>query len=548
MSRSRQRRRSVPLAVHRPAAEFARALGYRFRKVRRLEEALTHGSYRNDHDVADYERLEFLGDAALGLVVTEAMHFQRPGWPANRRQDTKSEVVSNQSLAGAARSLSLEEGIRVGRGRSAGEAVRSSDRILANVFEAVLGAAYLDGGIPAARGIVGTAFRREFAKLGLRPPAGAEGWWRRSFVRLSTLPRLLVRAMRRLLFSRSSRERSLRYTFASPPLLRAALDGTPETPRRSSGSRRGGRRRGGRSRGGAPRRGRPPAHRTGAPGQQALRFLGRDAMHLVVADALHRDFPDWDEGRLTLARMRLQEREFTTRMCRHWSLEGETAAAEAEAIVGALYLDGRLPAVRRALGQPFREALEDLRNPDLELLDPKTLLQNRLAQSGREAPRYEIRKPGEGARQSGEIAVTLRLENGIETIGRGRGLKEAEKDAAGRALDRLDGGAGPEPARERRSGAQPAAQPVPGRADGSSRPAAGTAGRPDNPKGALQEALVKQEGRLPVYRLIAESGPDHEKNYVVEVLSGQRRLGTGSGRNKRTAEAEAAAAALESGI
>ena len=93
---ARRRRRRAPASDHRPVLEFARGLGYRFRDLELLEEALTHGSYRNDHAVADYERLEFVGDAALGLVVTESMHFQRPNWDGQRRQETKSELVSNQ--------------------------------------------------------------------------------------------------------------------------------------------------------------------------------------------------------------------------------------------------------------------------------------------------------------------------------------------------------------------------------------------------------------------------------------------------------------------
>ena len=59
---------------------------------------------------------------------------------------------------------------------------------------------------------------------------------------------------------------------------------------------------------------------------------------------------------------------------------------------------------------------------------------------------------------------------------------------------------------------------------------------------------MKKEGRLPVYRLISESGPEHEKPYVIEVLAGRRTLGRGVGSSKRKAEAEAAAAALSDGI
>ena len=533
MSRGRGKQRSASGRHHRPAADFAGALGYRFRQVRRLEEALTHGSYRNDHEVADYERLEFLGDAALGLAVTEIMHHEQPGWSGEDRQEAKSALVSNESLAGAAQALALDEGIRVGRGvadKDKKDGDRFSKRILANVFEAVLGAAYLDGGMPAVRAIVGAAFRRELRQEGLRlaPPEPTPGRLSRTLFRLRTLPKYIGR----FVFLGSRTERALGYTFARPDLLRVALDADRRRPSRKASS---------------PEPPEPPTHPE-PPTQPALRFLGRDVTHLVVAHALHTAFPQWDEGRLTLARMRLQEREFTSRLSRHWALgDGETAAADAEAVMGALYLDGRLAAARRALRKPLRDAIESLRDPDLELLDPKTLLQNTLAKAGREAPSYAVRRAGNDS-PDGEVSVTVRIEGGIVETASGSGIKEAEKNAARLALAHLDDGGAPEP-----EPAQQRARPAPSMSAGRrSRRAAAKlpdkAGiRPDNPKGALQEALVKREGRLPVYRVISESGPEHEKVFVVEVAVGRKRLGRGSGRNKRAAEAEAAAAALAAG-
>ncbi|MXX85740.1 MAG: hypothetical protein F4Y71_04720 [Acidobacteria bacterium] len=536
----RRRRRRAPASDHRPVLEFARGLGYRFQDLGLLEEALTHGSYRNDHAVADYERLEFVGDAALGLVVTESMHYQRPQWDGQRRQETKSELVSNQSLAAAARVLSLDEGIRVGRGRNAGEEVRSSDRILANVFEAVLGAAYLDGGMPAARGVLGAAFRKKLQRLRLRPPEGVPGWVRRAGSGLRSIGPLGIRFARRLLLLRKRVERALGYTFASPGILAAALDAGDAGGQRSQGSRRGRKRRTRGRRAPAPPSPGAPAG-AGFASRPALRFLGRDVMHLVLAEALHEHFPEWDEGRMTLARMRLQSREFTRSLNEHWLLgDGDDAAASAEAVMGALYLDGSLGAARRALGRPFATALEELRDPGLELLDPKTLLQNRLAQAGKDAPRYEPRRAPRTSRSNGTVSVTLRLADGLTETGVGRGLKEAEKDAARRVLERLERRSGRRRSRPRRGSAD-----SPGEATERS-PAVVAA--TENPKGALQEALVKKEGRLPVYRLISESGPEHEKTFVMEVLAGRRALGRGVGPSKRKAEAEAAAAALASGI
>ena len=537
---ARRRKRRAPESDHRPVLEFARGLGYRFRDLELLEEALTHGSYRNDHAVADYERLEFVGDAALGLVVTESMHLQRPHWDGQRRQETKSELVSNQSLAAAARTLSLDEGIRVGRGRNAGEEVRSSDRILANVFEAVLGAAYLDGGVPAVRGVLGAAFRKKLQRLRLTPPEGVPGWLDRAGRGLRSIGPLGIRFARRLLLLRRRVERALGYTFADPGILTAALDAGDGGRERASGHRRGRTRR---TRG----RRQPVPQSPGAPAaaqlvnRPALRFLGRDVLHLVLAETLHNQFPEWDEGRMTLARMRLQSREFTRTLNEHWSLgDGDDAAATAEAVMGALYLDGSLVAARRALGRPFKTALEELRDPDLELLDPKTLLQNRLAQAGKEAPKYEPQRGTRNSRSDRTVSVTLRLADGLVETGVGRGLKEAEKDAARRALARLE-----RRTRRRRSRTRQGSPPEPVEVRGKNPTEAAAA---ENPKGALQEALVQKEGRLPVYRLISESGPEHEKTFVMEVLAGRRALGRGVGPSKRKAEAEAAAAALASGI
>ena len=536
---ARRRRRRSAASAHRPVIEFARGLGYRFRDIGLLEEALTHGSYRNDHEVPDYERLEFVGDAALGLVVTESMHFQRPDWDSQKRQETKSDLVSNQSLAGAARILALDEGIRVGHGRNAGEEVRSSDRILANVFEAVLGAAYLDGGMPAARGVFGVAFRQRLRRLRLGPPEGVPGWIGRLAGGVRAVGSLAIRIGRRAALLAKKKERALGYTFARPQTLTAALE--------ADGSGAGGSGRRGRKRGTRRHRrpGRSAAGRNAAPrtaDRQALRFLGRDVMHLVLAETLHRHFPDWDEGRMTLARMRLQSRDFTSSLSQAWSLDGsEEAVASAEAVMGALYLDGGLDAAEQALGRPLRAALEELRDPDLELLDPKTLLQNRLAQAGKEAPRYEMKRSTGRSGTDARVSVVLRLADGLTETGAGRGLKEAEKDAARQVLARLD----------RRSGRRRGPQRK-GAAPGSVDTAAAKETTPpvatDNPKGALQEALVKKEGRLPVYRLISESGPEHEKTYVMEVLAGRRALGRGVGRSKRKAEAEAAAAALAGGV
>ena len=127
-------------------------LGVRFRDRLLLETALTHPSFAAEmaEDIADYQRLEFLGDAIVGTVTSELLFRRFPDEPEGQLSRMRSRIVSRSSLARVARSISLGEAIRLGRGeeQSAG---RDKDRILTDVFEAVVGALYLDQGFSASR-------------------------------------------------------------------------------------------------------------------------------------------------------------------------------------------------------------------------------------------------------------------------------------------------------------------------------------------------------------------------------------------------------------
>ena len=127
-------------------------LGYRFREPSLLETALTHRSYAHEKDTgANYERLEFLGDSVLGLVAGEWLFHRHPDLPEGELSKRKAHLVSRPVLARHASSLGLGEEIRLGVGeeRSGG---RTKASLLADVWEAILGAVYLDGGLePAAR-------------------------------------------------------------------------------------------------------------------------------------------------------------------------------------------------------------------------------------------------------------------------------------------------------------------------------------------------------------------------------------------------------------
>jgi ribonuclease-3 len=127
-----------------------------------LRLALTHsstGSARNN------ERLEFLGDAALDLIVAEKLYQSHAELPEGDLTELKAIIVSRRTLAEAARDLDLEALAEVGPGLSRRALTRS---VLANLYEALLGAIYLDGGLDAARAFVGRTLSGPLAQVHAR--------------------------------------------------------------------------------------------------------------------------------------------------------------------------------------------------------------------------------------------------------------------------------------------------------------------------------------------------------------------------------------------
>jgi ribonuclease-3 len=128
------------------------ALGHHFRDPEWLERALTHRSHREGlaaTDVFDNERLEFLGDRVLGLVVSEHLLRTFPDWDAGQLSKSNSRLVSTSSLEAAARRIGLGQYLRLGRGEEK-TGGREKRNLLADVFEAVIAAIYLDGGLESA--------------------------------------------------------------------------------------------------------------------------------------------------------------------------------------------------------------------------------------------------------------------------------------------------------------------------------------------------------------------------------------------------------------
>lgn len=138
--------------------ELEEKLGYRFRDCGLLEHAMTHSSYANEHRSAgrsSNERLEFLGDSVLGVVVADYLFREHPDMPEGELTRTRAALVCENSLYEVAQGLGLGRYLRLGRGEDAGGG-RKRPSILADATEAMLAAVYLDGGMEAVRPIIRT--------------------------------------------------------------------------------------------------------------------------------------------------------------------------------------------------------------------------------------------------------------------------------------------------------------------------------------------------------------------------------------------------------
>ncbi len=123
-----------------------------------LELALTHRSYAYEHGgLLPNERLEFLGDAVLGLVVTDALYRSHPDLAEGELAKLRAAVVNARALAQVARALQLGRWLRLGRGEEV-TGGRDKNSILADTMEAVIGAVYLDRGVEAAGVLVRLLF------------------------------------------------------------------------------------------------------------------------------------------------------------------------------------------------------------------------------------------------------------------------------------------------------------------------------------------------------------------------------------------------------
>lgn len=131
-------------------------IGITFKKQKLLKEALTHRSYLNENPswgVPHNERLEYLGDAVLELLVTEYLYAEYPSESEGQLTSLRAALVNYQMLARVAKEFSLENFILLSRGE-AKDTGKAREVILANAFESLIGAVYLDGGYKSAAKVI----------------------------------------------------------------------------------------------------------------------------------------------------------------------------------------------------------------------------------------------------------------------------------------------------------------------------------------------------------------------------------------------------------
>ena len=149
---------AVDPGAHSEHAELRRALGDPELDPALLERALTHRSYAYENGgLPTNERLEFLGDSVLGVVVTETLYLMHPDLSEGRLAKLRAAVVNARALAQVARTIGLGREIKLGRGEET-TGGREKASILSDTVEAVIGAVHISGGLEAASGVVHLLF------------------------------------------------------------------------------------------------------------------------------------------------------------------------------------------------------------------------------------------------------------------------------------------------------------------------------------------------------------------------------------------------------
>ncbi|MGP1583564.1 ribonuclease III [Peptostreptococcus stomatis] len=155
---------SISDVIRESIRAFEEKIGYEFKNKTYIQTALTHSSFANEHKEFNYnERLEFLGDSVLGLVVSDYLFRARNDLPEGKLTRLRANVVCEESLSVVARKINLGDHLFLGKGeKTSGGSDR--DSILADATEAVIAAIYLDGGFDQAKDFILSNLRDTIAK------------------------------------------------------------------------------------------------------------------------------------------------------------------------------------------------------------------------------------------------------------------------------------------------------------------------------------------------------------------------------------------------
>jgi ribonuclease-3 len=147
--------------------QVAARLGHQFGDESLLVRAVTHPSFANEHPESgpDFERLEFLGDAVLELILTEALIRRYPDASEGEMTRKRASLVNEGAIAAVARGIALPEALRLGRGETAAEG-NQKDSILSDACEGIFGALFLDAGFEASAARILPFFDRSLARVG----------------------------------------------------------------------------------------------------------------------------------------------------------------------------------------------------------------------------------------------------------------------------------------------------------------------------------------------------------------------------------------------
>lgn len=142
--------------------EFEKLINYEFTNKDFMNEALTHSSYANEKKYKKCkhnERLEFLGDSVLGVIISDYLFNNYPDLPEGELTKTRAKIVCETTLSYCAKSISLGHFLLLGKGEDA-TGGRERQSLLADAFESVIGSIYLDGGIDSARNFILSSMKK----------------------------------------------------------------------------------------------------------------------------------------------------------------------------------------------------------------------------------------------------------------------------------------------------------------------------------------------------------------------------------------------------